>query len=571
MTAGQRLISEIFTNTRILEIPFFQRSYVWDRDNWERFLDDMIIVSAENIPYFMGSVILKQELTPIADSIGDIRLLVDGQQRLTTLVLFFKEAFGAKNDDDSFVRIFYNVRGKIILQHNHNDIEIFEAIVKGDLNSDLKKKYANSKILQCHEFLKENKNQMAISNICPYTILDKLYFVGIELTADEDEQQIFDTINSLGVDLTTAELLKNELFKRGDEALFDSTWKKEFEVENREFWDKVVTFRPNRPNIDILLQSYLLICSDAREKYMGLGSLFKKYKSYMKDTAAIKGKDNREKFVRNLMGCAKTYQENIGPRLLDEDINKDLPIERMNLVIFGLNTTTVIPYLLYILQNVNDEEERNAMVSLLEGYIVRRVICRESSRNYNKMFASFIRNAVLDCDRLRKAIYKPDADYAGKFPDDESLRQGFEGNNLTNQTAKTVLYFIEKHLRGRMDGLTLLGLSKYELEHIMPKNWRSKWRDGLDEEKSRERDQELRKLGNLTIITPALNKSIRDSDWETKKEGSGNKKGLVAYSTGMKILDTDEYLRSDRWDEEKIRHRSNFLFEKAREIWPYER
>ena len=90
MEAGKINIGGIFDRARILKIPHFQRAYVWDEEQWERFLDDMRFASSSPSPYFMGSIILKQQETRSTDKkAGDVRTIIDGQQRLTTIVLFF--------------------------------------------------------------------------------------------------------------------------------------------------------------------------------------------------------------------------------------------------------------------------------------------------------------------------------------------------------------------------------------------------------------------------------------------------------------------------------------------------
>ncbi len=80
MKAGKCDISQIFNLSRNLQIPFFQRSYVWDIDQWDRFLEDMYHICSNEQDYFLGSVILKQ--MPTETSKDDIRTLIDGQQRL---------------------------------------------------------------------------------------------------------------------------------------------------------------------------------------------------------------------------------------------------------------------------------------------------------------------------------------------------------------------------------------------------------------------------------------------------------------------------------------------------------
>ena len=85
MEAGKRTIRDIFNRGRNLEIPFFQRSYVWGEEQWQRFLEDMQMVSTNKKPYFLGSVILKQQQT--TSNNDSILTVIDGQQRLTTLNL----------------------------------------------------------------------------------------------------------------------------------------------------------------------------------------------------------------------------------------------------------------------------------------------------------------------------------------------------------------------------------------------------------------------------------------------------------------------------------------------------
>ena len=129
MEAGKRTINDIFNGNRILEIPFFQRAYVWSEPQWERFLEDMESISETNKPYFLGSVIFKQQPTPTRNRSGDIRTLIDGQQRLTTLNILFK-VFCLKTDqNDAFDRIFRLIDNKIALWHNHNNIEAFNRIL----------------------------------------------------------------------------------------------------------------------------------------------------------------------------------------------------------------------------------------------------------------------------------------------------------------------------------------------------------------------------------------------------------------------------------------------------------
>ena len=131
MQAGKRSINDIFNGNRILEIPFFQRAYVWDEPQWERLLADMEMVSALKKPYFLGSVILKQQETNSSYDVGDLRTLIDGQQRLTTLNIFFKVLCLKSGNNKFFNRVFRLVNDDedIALFHNHNDVDAFNEVL----------------------------------------------------------------------------------------------------------------------------------------------------------------------------------------------------------------------------------------------------------------------------------------------------------------------------------------------------------------------------------------------------------------------------------------------------------
>jgi len=559
MQAIRVTLEQVFNKGRLIEIPFFQRSYVWTEENWERFLKDYQDVSNSNKEYFMGTVILKAMSVSTSERIGDKRILVDGQQRLTTITLFFK-AWTEIHNDSTLMDTFFNRTNALILKHNHNDIRIFEAILNDQLTNELIKENKDSGIWQCYSYFMSQKEIIKSINI--NTILNQIYFVGIDLAKDEDEQQIFDTINSLGVSLTAAELLKNELFSRDDEKCYEDTWKKTFEVDNEtiEYWEADVTAgRQIRTNIDILLQSSLLSSTDAKDKYIGVDNLYKKYKLYI-EHSKIENKD----LIDSLMKYARIYSKNIQPELLYEDINKNSAIERLNIVMFGLNISTAIPYILFVLHEVKEPENQDEIFSFIESYLMRRLICKESTKNYNNLFTSLIRNKITTIEDLKKRFQKEDqTDW--RIISETELEKGFYESKLPNQHAKVVLYLIEKSLQTNKDSTTLLPINDYTLEHMMPKKWRNHWSIPKKESDCLLRDESLLTLGNLTIITASLNSSIRDANWDIKKNGNKKKDGLKAYSKGIRI--TDKYLNEDDWNESTIHSRANFLYLNAKKIW----
>ncbi len=99
----------------------------------------------------------------------------------------------------------------------------------------------------------------------------------------------------------------------------------------------------------------------------------------------------------------------------------------------------------------------------------------------------------------------------------------------------------------------------------MPKKWENHWGKLSNQEDKIKRNRKLLTLGNLTIITQALNSTIRDANWTVKRKGKADKKGLNTYSAGLETM--SHYLTLDEWNEQTIEERAKFLYDKAKEIW----
>ena len=130
MDAGKSTISGVFNGSRLLEIPFYQRAYVWGEEQWERFLGDMEFVTASKRPYFLGSIILKQASSGNTWSeVSEVRTVIDGQQRLMHFVL------GPSHDKTGIVVRLLQTERSISFDHFgnisdfHNPTTLFEKAI----------------------------------------------------------------------------------------------------------------------------------------------------------------------------------------------------------------------------------------------------------------------------------------------------------------------------------------------------------------------------------------------------------------------------------------------------------
>lgn len=572
MEASRALISQIFSRGCLLEIPFYQRAYVWGEEQWARLIDDMEFVTKTKRSYFMGPVILKQAPVPSTSVFSDKRIVIDGQQRLTTLMIFLKVLMLKENNNRLFDRNYRLDDDSIQLLHGRNDKDAFALVVDRPNTEKIENTSPASQIISAFNYFSEKTDTTKIDrNI----IQQYVQFVCIDLGNDEDEQQVFDTINSLGVKLTTAELLKNYFFNRENVREYDATWVNVFEKndEARIYWDtEIDAGRNKRSMIDLFFDAFFQmflqdksfdISSEDKIAYSRLDKLSKSYQDFINSYC----NGDKNIVLSKMSEYANTFYRTFRPEQCDMVMPSNPGIERINVIIFGLKTTTLIPYVLYIAQNVQDPAELNRMYKLLESYLMRRIVTHATAKNYNNLFLSLIYNQVLSANDLFMQLTKS-GDATTFMPTDADLKHGFEHSYLVNLQTKGILYFIESSIRPSNSATALLGFNNYSLEHMLPKKWRNNWDSCANEELSRQRDNVLLTLGNLAIIPQSFNSSIRDGNWSTKVKGKGeNKPGLEKCAAGIATM--HDALQKERWDESEIASRANWLFEKAKGIWAF--
>jgi len=606
MNAAKNILTQIFTKSRLLEIPYYQRSYVWREPEWDRFLEDMENISSSNKPYFIGSLILKQKPTQTGDIINDRRLIIDGQQRLTTIIIFFKVLSLIKNNPKIFelFQLTYNVDkskldeggsvNEISVSHNHIDEPAFKKIVTLSQPIDFLCKIGDEKkegwhdekmhsvknpgqIIRLYQHFK-NYIENNIDKFDSTSIKSNLRFVVIDLDPDEDEQQIFDTINSLGVVLTTSELLKNYFFDANNVKSYEKYWKPVFESdkETKDYWDQEIISGTQRPHlIDLFFNAYLLIkiheakykvSTEDKKDFMRTDKLFSSYKTFInKYLTEPNEAAKKEAIITEVNEMARIFRDFFDPDCRYKSLPSKDTTARINEIIFALDGTTLIPYVLYVLMYAS-EEDKVKIFEYLESYMMRRVICHKDTRGYNKLFYdSLLTNEVLTFEDLRTYINEK-SEKLLSFPNNTAVKDSVNDQYLVNKQNTGILYMLESKLRDEYSSTKLLGIQSYSLEHLMPRKWKETWgKEGMKEEEIELWDKKLYTMGNLTIITQKLNSSISNSTWKTKLDGKKNKPGLRKCASGLATL--DEYLNYDVWNVDKIEERAEFLYNKIISVW----
>lgn len=579
MDANQKVLTSFINSNESYSIPFFQRSYVWDVEQWQRLIADVIFASECRKPLFLGAVIFKRNV----DKFGmvDGCTVIDGQQRLTTLFIFYKVLSLLTGESMWFKGTFLKLKDeKPILTQSHSNIEAFNYIMALKSPEDLSQHDSESQIYKAYSFFLSQLRDIIIvkqnlgsdgKKIIDYENLYKLMnFVVITLDNNEDEQQIFDTINSLGVKLTTGELLKNYLFSQTEIQNYNSIWKPVFEANQEiiDYWNsQISTGRLNKKTIDVFLYYYLQIKTQEKDvkgdkkQYRRWENLFLSYKTLIEENDIDKDFMAFEisEYAKKFMDCFKPSEE-------DNDIPCTFGLERISFIINNLDTTTLIPYVLYILTNVSSQIERNLIFGYLEKYIVRRLITDANNNNYSDLFTeNLIGQGICSYEALKKYIEQKASTVSLAMPSDEAVEVGFKMTHFkNNKKALSIMYLLESLLQTDVHSMRLRPFEAYSLEHLMPKKWIKYWSAPTSITPA-ERDENITTLGNLAIITIGLNNSIRNYSWELKKIGKNQKPGLIEFAQGLKTV--SHYLELSDWNEDTIIQRATDLAKLANQCW----
>lgn len=290
MNAVANSFSAITSQEKLLRIPFFQRKYVWGKEQWEKLWDDLLESFENKDSHFLGSVILKQSNS----ATGSERLVIDEQQRLTTFTILLKAIKDSINEEelpDLLVPSIFTRQGKersVKIEHSKHNYESFSKVMFSPIPSN----NPVDKIVSCYNFFKTQLTTMDTANIANFAekILNDKIWVHITVDENEDEQRIFDSINTSGLILSEMDVVKNFLFRFKDDdkmekasKLYDEQWKPVFD-ENEDdvrFWDtKRILGRVERSIADVLLHCIALIediynPSTKGQKLDKIGSLYK--------------------------------------------------------------------------------------------------------------------------------------------------------------------------------------------------------------------------------------------------------------------------------------------------------
>jgi hypothetical protein len=600
MHADDQPTQKIFNLPQKFLVPLFQRRYRWSEDNqWEPLWNDvervtnrLLVKGVDGVkPHFFGAIVLQAVENPTG-SLQE-RIIIDGQQRLTTLQLLMHAAaiemlqVGAKGPAGRLTKMvsndeaFWEHQGdKFKIRPTHEDRPQFDAVTESysplDYDNLAKglaaKEGGGSKSLRileaheyfsgkCREWIRREGEAAAIkrAEALDKVLREHLVLVVIDLSSDENSQEIFETLNSRGVPLTAADLIKNLIFQqlrltRSEEEtgeIYDKYWR---DFDKLAFWDEEESLgRIKQPRTSAFL-GYWLTSQTGEETV--LGEVFQRFKSLILHELDVP----IEEVLNRIKKSAAIYR-----KLVEASFSKDGNLSRPELFMYrikALDSNIAKSIALSVLDEERNftPEQVSGVLDAVESWIVRRAIMQLSTKRYNYMFAEIVQvirrsepDKVVDAVESHLKIQTSDTAF---WPDDETLRIELSSRNMYKRRARgrMILEAIEDHYRGWKGSKAdkneqpQVQRMKFSIEHLIPRGWEKNWALPTDvEEDARNRNVQL--IGNLTLVTAPLNSSMSNGKWETKKTalierdiGFMNKKIVNAHGTTW--TDTDVLQRT---------------------------
>lgn len=618
MNANAVPLLTIFEKKMRLEVPLFQRQYVWNLEQqWQPLWEDICRKFTEYLEgrkdspvHFLGAMVLDQKQTPTTHV--ERRQVIDGQQRLTTLQVFLaafrdfckaNECVPLGGECESFTlnkgMMADAAVDKFKVWPTQLDRPQFKDVLESGSRAELekrhpltKRKYARTydprpRMVEAYIYFYDEISEFFLGaggeppisaetalelrvEECFTALKNALRVVVIDLEHEDDAQVIFETLNARGEPLLPADLLRNFIFLRAarmnepQEQLYSEYWSR----FDDEFWrQEVRQGRLLRPRSDLFMQHFL---ASKRNEDIPIKHLFVEYKHWI-------DREKPFKSVREELATLARQGDHF--RRIIQPSPDDLLFPLASFL-EDFDIRTAYPLLLHLMECNLSKQEFLDIADMLESYLLRRSICNLTTKSYNRVFLGLtrhLRQHGTNAKQVAKYLLEMRGDSV-EWPSDEVIRAAWLNLQAYNVLQNTKLVHIfrrlnETYMHSKLERIRFDG--QLTIEHLMPQNWLDHWtlpdhNKGLtysellqkDEDDpivlaTLQRDAVVHTFGNLTIITQELNSAVSNSDWEIKKPALLDS-----------LLPINQRLRNhESWDETAIQNRSRDLLDRALQIW----
>jgi len=545
-------------------IPIWQRLYSWGEKEWKDLWEDLAhlyekLQLSEPTEHFLGAIVVKT----VEEKIGAMtrRIIIDGQQRLTTLLLICSlirdKARAEGNKDladeieDSFLfnKHAKKVEDKPKLRPTESDRKLFDLILKGEFSEEFN---GGSQLYFAYNFfndmLENNKDKYDLEKLLD--CIRKLKIVTIRLEERDNPNRIFETLNFRGKELTQSDLVRNYFMM----AIKDDS--KAYQIY-KDIWlpmqHSLGTGTLERiQNLEIFLRHYIVMNKHAIIKKNQIYAEIRERLKYLSQNQVVSE-------LKTIRKYSRYYERLLYPSKEDDpDISKG--IKRLNKLKVGVH----YPFLLRLYHGFNSgkisKDDFCDILKTIESYIIRRFFQRLPTNSLNRLFASVCELPEKNiAESLKNELVSKEQWRAQYWPTDEEFKKSFCNvpvYDISYEKCRFVLESLEENF-GHPEEVKL---EKLTIEHIMPETINEYWKEYLGDNWENIYNRYLHTIGNLTLIAGPPNSTIQNKLFPEKK-----KEWYMNSNVG---LTKEVAKRWNEWTETQIQQRAAILAERALKIWP---
>ncbi|WP_187946773.1 DUF262 and DUF1524 domain-containing protein [Helicobacter pylori] len=528
-------------------IPIYQRLYSWKKEQCEQLWDDIIKIGGNDKMngHFIGSILYVLD----GNTPSSPLLIIDGQQRLTTITLLLIALKNHSSDEVKILEEFSRKKIESYLINSDKDGDKKFRLILSESDKDTllslidknkrKPSEPSVKIVENFELLEKwiRKNTDKLETI--FKGLEKLMIVWIALDKGDDPQLIFESMNSKGIELTQADLIRNYILMglepEKQKIFYEKYWRAMEE-----------DFKQNEKLFDRFVKHYLTIKIGKIPNEKRVYDAFKDYQQ--KEGIEI------EDLLKDLQKYCGYFCRIVFKKEADKDLNKALSF------LVNLEMDVIYPLLLELYSDYKDgvlsKQDFIPIIYLTESYIFRRAVCGLGTNSLNKVFPFVTKKINKDQYLESIKVHFGYLTEKQRFPNNDEFKEHFITIDFYHFQKRE--YFLER--LENFEREERVYTHEYTTEHIMPQTLDLEWERDLGENFQAIHEKYLHTIGNLTLT--GYNKEYNNKPFKEKRDmEKGFKQSPLRLNQSLRDLEV--------FDEKEIEKRANYLADWALKIWTY--
>lgn len=543
-------------------IPVYQRNYDWNEEQCRQMFYDIIEVG--NNPegtHFIGSIVFIHEGVYTSAEVKQL-VVIDGQQRLTTFSLLYLALYKFAMDNgiqekgeeiyDTYITNKYvkEEGNKLKLKQSENNANAFKFLLSNN-NPNTFSEF--SKVINNFNYFYQSISKQNFNIIL--NGLNRLLFVEISLERGKDDpQRIFESLNSTGLELSQADLIRNYILM----GLAPDNQVKIFE----NYWDVIEKnakdYHKEESRVSDFIRDYLTF---KNKKIPNKNSVYEEFKT--------RHMNRDDRFYSHTLEDLRNYSYYYN-KLINPIREEDLEIRQQLSYINRLEINVSFPFLLPVLNDYSkgiiDKQTLIMILQLVQSFTWRRFIVGLPPSGLNNIFMNLYSEVSKEnyLQSIQKAIIKKKSGY--RMPTNIEIESILAEKDIYNIQPKNKLYFFELLENYNNREYVNIDISEITIEHIFPQNPDIKWRDYLDESEYEQMSNKyINTIGNLTLS--GNNGSLGNKIFTDKKYLNKDEKNQGYMFSRLWL---NQFLREiDIWNIENLQKRLSLITERFFKIWSY--